>query len=253
MTEVLRIAMWSGPRNISTAMMRAWENRSDCTVTDEPFYAAYLAATGIDHPGREEVIASGERDWRKVVAWLLGPPPEGRSIWYQKQMCQHILPHMEIDWIHDLANIFLIRHPEAVVASYVQARQTEAIGPEEIGLPQQVRLFDAVADRLGHAPPVIDSGEFLQNPEGHLRALCRYLRIPFEARMVNWPAGPRRSDGIWARHWYDSVNRSTGFVKLAPRQVQLSGRPAEVAAACRPLYQHLSKSRLIPDPGGCFQ
>lgn len=238
--------MWSGPRNISTAMMRAWENRGDCAVTDEPFYAAYLQATGIDHPGRDEVIAAGATDWREVAARLLGPPPNGKPIWYQKQMCQHILPGMEIDWIHQLTNIFLIRDPAAVVASYVRSRRTDEITLEEIGLPQQARLFDAVTENLGHAPPVIESGEFLDEPEGHLRALCRQLEIPFLPSMLSWPPGPRESDGIWAPHWYDSVLSSTGFSPPAPREIKLSGQAAEVAEACRPFYKKLLAHRLTP-------
>jgi hypothetical protein len=244
--NVLRLAMWSGPRNISTAMMRAWENRDDCTVVDEPLYASYLHTTGIDHPGRDEVIGSGETDWRKVVETLLGPPPGGKAVWYQKHMCQHILQGMEIEWIHKLTNVFLIRSPEAVVASFIRVRQTDTIQPDEVGLPQQVRLFESVSNRLGHAPPVIDSAEFLEDPAGHLRALCHYLRIPFHFSMLNWPAGPRESDGIWAPYWYDSVIRSTGFEAPSPREVKLKGRAAEVAATCRPLYEELYQHRLSP-------
>lgn len=237
--------MWSGPRNISTAMMRAWENRDDCTVADEPLYAAYLHATGIDHPARDEIIGAGETDWRKVVVHLLETQPEGRPIWYQKHMCQHILPDMDIGWVHGLTNLFLIRSPESVVASFVRVRQTETISPEEIGLPQQVRLFEAVANYIGHAPPVIDSAEFLRDPETHLRAICHYLKISFCTSMLNWPPGPRESDGVWGSYWYDSLYKSTGFIDPAPREVTLKGQPAEVAAACRPLYERLFEHRLV--------
>ena len=243
MSEPLRIAMWSGPRNISTAMMRAWENRGDCAVSDEPLYAAYLAATGLDHPGRDEVIADGETDPRKVVAALLGPVPGDRPLWYQKHMSHHVLPGLAHDWIHGLANVLLIRDPAEVVASYVKSRAT--VTPEDIGLPQQARLFDELADCSGTAPPVIDAADFLKAPEAHLRALCAWLGIDFTDRMLAWPAGPRDSDGIWAPHWYDAVWRSTGFEPYRAREPQLSGDAARVAEACQSAYERLRAHRLV--------
>jgi len=242
-TEPLRIAMWSGPRNISTAMMRAWENRGDCAVSDEPLYAAYLAATGLDHPAREEVIAAGERDPAKVVAALLGPVPGARPLWYQKHMTHHLLPGMAQDWIHELANVMLIRDPGEVVASYVKSRAS--VTPEDIGLPQQLRLFEELAERSGAAPPVIDAADFLRAPEAHLRALCARLGIAFTERMLHWPAGPRDSDGIWAPHWYAAVWASTGFEPSRAREVQLDPDAARVAEACRPAYESLRAHRLL--------
>lgn len=238
----LRIAMWSGPRNISTAMMRAWENRGDCAVSDEPLYAAYLAATGLDHPGRDEVIAAGETDWQRVARTLLGPVPGGKPLWYQKHMSHHLLPGMDTDWILGLVNVFLIRDPAEVVASYLKSRAT--VTPEEIGLPQQGRLFDRLCERLGEIPPVIDAGDFLKAPEPHLRALCARLGIDFSARMLSWPAGPRDSDGIWAPHWYDAVRRSTGFEAWQARETSLSGEALAVAEACRPVYERLRRQRM---------
>jgi hypothetical protein len=238
----LRIAMWSGPRNISTAMMRAWENRGDCTVSDEPLYAAYLAATGLDHPGREEVIADGETDPAKVVDALLGPVPGDRPLWYQKHMSHHLLPGMAHEWIHGLTNVLLIRDPAEVVASYVKSRAT--VTPEDIGLPQQSLLFDELAERNGAAPLVIDAGDFLRAPEAHLRALCSRLAIPFTERMLAWPAGPRDSDGIWAPHWYATVWASTGFEPWRARETHLDGEPARVADACRPAYEKLHLQRM---------
>jgi hypothetical protein len=238
----LRIAMWSGPRNISTAMMRAWENRGDCAVSDEPLYAAYLAATGLDHPAREEVIANGECDPAKVVEALLGPVPGDRPIWYQKHMSHHLLPGMAHEWIHALANVLLIRDPAEVVASYVKSRAT--VTPEDIGLPQQARLFNELAERNGAAPLVIDAGDFLRAPEAHLRTLCARLGIAFTERMLAWPAGQRDTDGIWAPHWYDAVWASTGFEPWRPREVHLEGEHARVAEACRPDYERLHAHRL---------
>jgi hypothetical protein len=238
----LRIAKWSGPRNISTAMMRAWENRGDCAVSDEPLYAAYLAATGLDHPAREEVIAAGEPDPAKVVSALLGPVPGGKPIWYQKHMSHHLLPGMAQDWIHRLTNVLLIRDPAEVVASYVKSRAT--VTPEDIGLPQQARLFDELAERSGVAPLVIDAGDFLRAPEAYLRALCALLGIDFTARMLSWPAGPRDSDGVWAPHWYATVWTSTGFEPWHAREPRLDAEAERVADACRPPYEKLRQHRL---------
>lgn len=240
--NALRIGMWSGPRNISTAMMRAWENRGDCAVSDEPLYAAYLAETGLDHPGRDEVIADGETDWRQVVKRLAGPVPGGKAIWYQKHMSHHVLDEMETDWIFKLANVFLIRDPAEVVASYVKSRAE--VTPEDIGLLQQGELFDMLADQSGQAPPVIDAGDFLRAPEAHLRALCGHLGIGFTERMLSWPPGPRTSDGIWAPHWYSTVQRSTGFEAWRPRETSLTGKFLDVAEACRPVYERLLARRL---------
>jgi hypothetical protein len=220
MNAPVRVAMWSGPRNISTAMMRAWENREDCVVSDEPLYAHYLAHTGFDHPGREDVIAHGETDWRKVVAALIGPAPEGRPVWYQKHMTHHLLAHIDHGWIARLRNVLLIRDPREVVASY-----------EELSAS-------------GEPPPIIDSGDFLRAPEAHLRAICVWLGIEFTPRMLHWPRGPRTSDGIWAAHWYAHVWESTGFEAPAPREIELSGAAAEVAEECRPHYERLYALRV---------
>jgi hypothetical protein len=232
-----RIAAWSGPRNISTAMMRAWENRGDCFVSDEPLYAHYLQATQLDHPGRDEVIAAGDTDWRRVAATLCGPIPEGRALWYQKHMTHHLLPGMDTDWVHGLTNVFLIRDPALVVDSYLKSRAS--VMPEDIGLLQQAQLFDKVADRLGQAPPVIDAENFLRNPEAQLRGLCSRLNLPFNERMLRWPAGPRASDGVWAPHWYAAVWQSTGFEAWRPRTPQLSFAARTVAERCRPAYERL--------------
>ena len=242
MRAPLRIAMWSGPRNISTAMMRAWENRSDCAVSDEPLYAHYLLATGAAHPGRTEVIATGETDWRKVVAQLQGPAPEGKAIWYQKHMCHHLLPGMDWQWINALSNILLIRNPAEVVASYLRTRDT--VTAEDIGLPQQAALFAYLTAQSGTSPPVIDASDFLQAPEAHLRAICNYFQIDFSEHMLHWPPGPRASDGIWAPHWYHAVWQSTGFEKPSSKQEKLMPAGAKVAAECHEFYQLLRAYRL---------
>jgi len=241
MSDPLRIAMWSGPRNISTAMMRAWENREDCAVSDEPLYAHYLADTGLDHPGRDEVIADGETDWRTVVDALLGPAPGGAPVWYQKHMTHHLLPHIDHGWIAGLRNVLLIRDPREVVASYVKSRAE--VAPDDIGLRQQVELYDELST-TGEPPPVIDSGDFLRAPEAHLRTLCDWLGIDFSERMLRWPRGPRASDGIWAPHWYAHVWESTGFEAPEPRSIELTEAAQAVVDACQPHYARLHALRL---------
>jgi hypothetical protein len=234
---VVRVAMWSGPRNISTAMMRAWENRPDTTVVDEPFYAAYLVRTDLDHPGRDEVIASQPTDPAEVVRALKA---DGSSpVHYSKQMTHHLLEDMPLDWVDDFRNVLLIRDPAEVVSSYVRSR--ESCEPDDIGLLQQVRLLEAFAE----APPVIDAGDFLRDPESHLRWLCDWLGIDFTDRMLSWPPGLRESDGVWAPHWYDAVSRSTGFEAWRPREIELGEHDSSVAEACRPAYDLLRERRLV--------
>lgn len=241
--SALRIGMWSGPRNISTAMMRAWENRPDCAVTDEPFYAHYLAATGADHPGRQAVIDAGETDWRRVVEYLLGPVPEDKPIWYQKHMCHHLLPDMSIDWIYALQNVLLIRDPRQVVASYLRARGV--VTPEDIGMLQQEWLFDHLRARTGTDPLVVDSAAFLAAPEAHLKQLCVHLGIEFDPRMLRWPPGPRSSDGIWAPHWYAAVWASTGFGPANDTVPDLPRDASAVAEQCMPAFRRLHAARMI--------
>ena len=237
----LRIAMWSGPRNISTAMMRAWENRDDCAISDEPLYAHYLSHTGLDHPARDEVIAAGDSDWRSVVDALLGPAPDDAPVWYQKHMTHHLLPHIDHGWIARLRNVLLIRDPREVVASYLKSRAT--VTADDIGLPQQAALYDELCE-AGAPPPIIDAGDFLRAPEPHLRALCDWLGIAFSDRMLHWPRGPRDSDGIWAPHWYAHVWESTGFEAPVAHEAVLSGEAAAVAEACWPYYERLRALRL---------
>lgn len=239
--SVARLAVWSGPRNISTALMRAWENRPDSVVVDEPFYAYYLAATGLDHPGRDDVIAAGETDWRRVVDALLGPVPDGVQLVYQKHMNGHLLPEIDRAWIRELTNVLLIRDPREVVASYTKARAS--VTPDDIGLPQQVQLHEELTE-AGVPMPVVDSADFLRSPKTYLHAICEYADVPFTEQMLHWPAGRRDSDGIWAPYWYAAVERSTGFEPYRPRNPDLSGEAAEVAEACLPLYEHLRTHRL---------
>jgi hypothetical protein len=234
--EPIRIAMWSGPRNISTAMMRSFENRDDTAVMDEPFYAAYLAATGIDHPMRDETLASQPNAWRDVIPQILGPVP--KPVFYQKHMTHHMIPGFGFDWIAKCRNAFLIRAPEDVLASYTQKRAEVAL--EDIGFVQQRDLFEREADRLGYAPPVIASDDVLADPCAALTALCAALDIPFSEKMLSWPAGKRDTDGVWSAVWYEAVEKSTDFAK--PREaarIALNDEHQRIADAVRPHYERL--------------
>lgn len=237
-----RIAMWSGPRNISTALMRSFGARPDTTVCDEPLYAHYLLVTGAPHPGRDEVIATHEADWRKVAAALTGPVPGGRRVFYQKHMAHHLLPDIGRDWLDALAHAFLVRDPAAMIASLV--RVTPDAGLADTGLPQQAELFERVAQRTGCAPPVIDARDVLADPPGLLAALCDALGIPYDQRMLCWSPGPRDTDGVWAKHWYGAVNASTGF--QAPRDDAPPLPPVlrPLYEQCMPYYERLAAHRL---------
>jgi hypothetical protein len=243
MSDVVRVAMWSGPRNISTAMMRAFENRPDTVVVDEPLYAAYLDRTGVDHPAREEVIASQPTDLAAAVAELSAPLPASRSVHYAKHMAHHVSRDMDLTWTLGFRNLLLIRDPVEVVASYVRAR--EACEPDDIGLRQQGWLLE-LWEEHDLEVPILDAGDFLRAPEAHLRWMCDWLDIPFTDAMLSWPEGPRDSDGVWAPHWYANVWASTGFQPWRPRETNLSDHDAAVAEACRPIYEALYARRARP-------
>lgn len=244
-TSPVRIAMWSGPRNISTAMLRSWGSRPDTVVTDEPFYAFYLRATGADHPGRDEVIAAHESDPSKVIAWITGPVPGGRPIWFQKHMSHHLLPGLDRAWVASMRSAFLIRDPAAMLASLTKV--TPDVGLPDTGLPQQLELFESEHRRLGRIPPVIDAADVLRDPRAMLSALCAALEVPFDKGMLSWAPGPRDTDGIWARYWYSSVERSTGFEPYYEKPVDLPSRLHALERSCRAVYDRLWEHRLTPE------
>ncbi len=197
----VRVAMWSGPRNISTAMMRAWENREDTVVVDEPLYAAFLARTGIDHPGRDVTLASQTADQAEAVDALLAPLPDGVSIHYAKHMAHHLAADDDLGWTADFRNVLLIRDPGEVVASYVRSR--EACEPDDIGLLQQQRLMQAWRARQIEAP-VIDAGRLPARPRGlpplALR-LARHRVHASHAQLAGRAAGNGRGVGpLLVRH-----------------------------------------------------
>ena len=233
--------MWSGPRNISTAMMRSFENRDDTVVMDEPFYACYLHRTGIDHPMRDHVIASQPTDWQAVALALSGDL-DGVDIIYQKHMTHHMLTEIDLGWTSTLRNCFLIRDPAYVVKSY--SRKRDSITQDDIGIRRQLELYEEISAITGQDIPVIDATRFLSDPETALRSLCRRLAITFSDKMLRWPRGPRASDGVWAAHWYEAVERSTGFQSATARDITLTQAQQSIADEAREYYQVLLEKSL---------
>ena len=224
-------------------MMRSWENRADTKVIDEPFYAHYLKTTGIEHPMRDEVIASQPNNWGEVVADIVGPGPGGVDIWYQKHMTHHMIPEVDRDWFRHVKHAFLIRDPSEMLASYAAKRAS--VTPADLGAALQAELYDEVVERTGQTPPVIDAADVLRNPEAMLRALCDALEVSFDDAMLSWPQGPRPSDGVWSAHWYASVEASTGFRPYEPKTIDLPDDLVAIAEACRGPYRSLWRRRLI--------
>lgn len=242
MSEVVRIAMWSGPRNISTALMRSFENRPDCAVVDEPFYAAYLRKTGLDHPMREDVLGSQSDDPEEVVDDLFRKQPGNVKVHYQKHMTQHMLPNIDLTWLDKVTNCFLIRSPDEIIASYLLKRGE--VDRADLGLKRQFEIFTLIKERTGKVPPVLEAREVLKDPEGNLRRLCRSIEISFSDEMLAWPAGKRESDGVWAKHWYGAVEKSTGFEPWKERQITLPPELSDLAKECRRYYDQLRQHAL---------
>ena len=238
----LHIAMWSGPRNLSTAMMRSFGSRSDTFVSDEPFYGAFLKESSVDHPMRDEVIGAMNCDWPSLMRSLGGPAPDGSSVWYQKHMWHHMVGPTGYQDFTGFSHAFLIREPERMIASYLRKRESAAF--EDFGLERQAEFFERETDRLGHAPPVVDAGDILANPEAVLAELCEALGIPWDKAMLAWEPGPRSTDGPWAPHWYAAVEASSGFGPPETEPVELPDDARRLADRCRPYYDRLASHRL---------
>lgn len=239
-----RIAMWSGPRNISTAMMRSWENRADCSVVDEPFYAAYLAETGLQHPCREEILSSQSSDYQQIINAITSASV-ATPLHYLKQMTHHMPTGLDMDWCIGLRHCFLIRDPAQVIASYV--KKMPFVSDEAIGIRRQIELFRQIRSITGVAPAVIDSNDVLKNPGKILAELCDYLEIDFEReKMLQWPVGKRASDGVWAHHWYHDVEQSTGFGEYREKTPRLNEEHRALANAMQPYYDELAELRIRP-------
>lgn len=238
----MRIAMWSGPRNLSTAMMYAFGARNDCAVWDEPYYAAYLAATGLDHPMKEEILEQWEQDPGRVARRCLGPIPDGESVFYQKQMTHHMIPAFDRSWMKEMTNIFLIRDPARVIASYLIKRENPTL--EDIGFKQQAELFEQVTEQTGTVPVVIDSVDILADPGGMLNNLCDRIGLDYQASMLSWPKGGHKDDGPWAPHWYQSAWASTGFGKAAENVTQTPDDSVALLELAQPFYDMMAKHKL---------
>ena len=237
----MRIAMWSGPRNLSTAMMYAFGNRKDFVIVDEPFYAAYLVKTGLNHPMRDAIIASQPNDPNEVALALSGPIPDGKAHFYQKHMTQHMIEGMPTGWMSAARQVFLLRHPARVIASFA-AKYPDLTLPD-IGFVEQSRLYDAAIEQ-GQKPVVIDSFDIRQNPEKMLSKLCHALGLEFDPAMLSWPTGGHPADGVWAAHWYDAVHRSTGFAGPEGDLPDLSGQLDSLKQQALPHYEKLYDNRL---------
>jgi len=237
--NITRIAMWSGPRNISTALMRSWENRTDTFVTDEPFYAYYLAETDIEHPGREEILAKQSIDWTEVVQTCTAITELGKTVHYQKHMTQHMLYSIKLEWLSDVTNVFLLRSPTEVVSSFSKVIPT--LTPADLGYEQQHRLYRYVTTYIDSEPVILNSRDLLNDPRLVLNYLCDRCNIKFDERMLSWPAGPRDSDGIWAKHWYASVEKSTRFAPYTEKSISLDNKQQKIADLCEPFYAELEQ------------
>lgn len=233
--------MWSGPRNLSTAMMYSFGARRDFAVMDEPFYAAYLTRTGLDHPMRDAIIASQSTDPDEVAAQLTGPIPDGRPHFYQKHMTQHMITGIPRGWMNKVRHVFLIRHPARVVASFGAKYDNPTLA--DIGFSQQTELFDKLILQ-GDAPVIIDSADIRRAPEVMLRRLCDALDLEFDPAMLHWPAGGHLSDGVWASHWYAAVHASTGFAPAEGAAPDLTGAAGALVEQAMPHYRRLEAHKL---------
>jgi len=236
------IAMWSCPRNISTAMMRSWGSRPDSIVIDEPFYAHYLKESQSPHPGAQEIMQTQSTDWREVIEQLKAPLPKGKTVFYQKHITTHMLPHIELDWLSQLYNLFLIRHPSKAVASYSQKRSENVA--DDLGYAQLHRIFEHVCSQQESIPIVIDSDSFLKNPADHLLQICNRLEIDYTPSMLEWEPGIRQTDGIWHQWWYDAVASSTGFRPFQPKDITLTSEQKKIVSECEPHYLALRSHAL---------
>ncbi|MEO1662333.1 MAG: HAD family hydrolase [Pseudomonadota bacterium] len=238
----LRIAMWSGPRNMSTTMMRSFGARPDTTCVDEPFYAAYLQHTGLQHPMQTEIFATQSADPDAVIAELIATPPAAAPVFYQKHMTHHMLPQFDRSWMRHCRNVFLIRHPARVIASY--ARKMDDVTLEAIGFPQQLSLFQTAEQIEGRSPLVVDSDDILRAPGAVLGALCEALDVPWSEPMLSWAPGPKPEDGAWAAHWYDAVWKSTGFGPAPGALPDVDAELKDIYAEALEVYQALAAHRL---------
>ena len=237
------IAMWSGPRNISTALMRSFENRSDTVVLDEPFYAYFLKHTNLNHPGKEEIISTQECKWAKIVKKITGPVPQNKSIWYQKHMAQHNLEKYDISWIGKFKNCILIRDPKYVIPSY--NKRYSFLHKNLLGYPQQLNIIRILEDTEGLTPPIFDASEILKNPRLALKKICNSIGISFSEKMLKWPKGKRKSDGVWSKYWYKNVESSSGFKPFRKKNITIEKKMSALYKDCLLDYNSMYEKRVV--------
>ena len=242
MNAALTIAMWSGPRNISTALMRSFESRGDCHVTDEPFYAYFLNESGENHPAREEILKSQSSDWNNISNELIAHIPKGKTIWYQKHMAHHIFPYSDLSWINNISNCFLIRDPKEVINSYT--KRFKLIDHKQLGYNQQLMIFNKIKKESDKYPIVLSAKDVLMDPEKMLKKLCEKLNIGFNKGMLTWPSGKRDTDGVWAPHWYSEVEKTTGFQPYSYGNTTLEENWKNLYSQCMDDYEVLYSHRL---------
>lgn len=233
------IVMWSGPRNISTAMMRSWGNRADTVVIDEPFYAYYLQETEYAHPDADKIIAHYETDGHKIITQLTERIPDNKCIFYQKHMTHHMLESIDRTWLTEVTNCFLIRDPRRMILSFAKVIPNPTI--DQMGLSQQVEIFHEVCVRTGEVPPVLSAQDVLRNPKKMLVKLCEVIDVPFDDAMLQWKAGRRETDGIWAKHWYTSVEKSTGFMPYQEDDTPVPEHLLALLEECQLLYDQMAQ------------
>ena len=237
------IAMWSGPRNLSTALMRSFENRSDSFVSDEPFYPFYLYKTGHHHPMKDKIIESGQINYNQIIKSITGTIPHSKKIWYQKHMAHHILSGLDFNWIKKMNNCLLIRHPKDVILSYSKKNVIESI--YQLGYLQQIEIYKMLAKEMGTPPIIIDAQDLLREPKKMLVEICKNLRITFDDKMLSWPQGVRKTDGIWGRHWYKQVEASTGFKPYVKTNRIIPSQYQDLYNECMEYYNFLYQNRII--------
>lgn len=229
-----RICLWSSPRNISTALMYSFAQREDTLVIDEPLYAHYLSVTNADHPGKEEVLSSMENDGSKVIEEILFGDYENEVI-FMKQMTHHLVD-IDESFLKEVINVFLIRDPKQLISSLAQV--LPSVTMRDTGIERQYELYNFLKAEK-QKPVVIDSGEILKDPEKVLTKLCIGLNIPFDKRMLQWNAGPRKEDGVWAKYWYENVHNSTGFQKQKTSSRELPESLKGLYDDCLPYYEYM--------------
>ena len=232
------VACWSGPRNISTALMRSWSSRKDTFISDEPFYAYYLNKTKLKHPMHKEIVKNYSSNYFEIVKYLTNQIPENKKIWYQKHMAHHILDLNNIDWITNFENCILLRNPKEVISSFSRKNILNSV--EQLGYPQQYEIIKFLKKR-NKSYVIIDSSELLQNPEKMLSAWCKKININFDKSMLKWRKGNHVNDGIWWKVWYDSVIKTTEFQKYKKKDINIEYKYDSIYNESMKYYNYLKE------------